>query len=66
MFVNAARVLDDLRRNWNDSLAVAALKVYDFGAAGCITSKRSNNNNNINDDAGECSEIIRLDLFLGL
>jgi len=35
MFVNAARVLDDLRRNWNDGLAVAALKFYDFGAAGC-------------------------------
>lgn len=35
MIVNAARVLDDLRRNWNDGLAVAALKVYDFGAASC-------------------------------
>lgn len=35
MFINAARVLDDLRRNWNDGLAATALNVYDFGAAGC-------------------------------
>lgn len=31
-----------------------------------VTSKRSNNNNNNDDDTGECSEIIRFDLFLGL
>jgi len=48
-----ACIIDDLWRNWNDGLAVAALKVYAFMALApqVITPKRSNNNNNINNGA---------------
>lgn len=30
MSINATRVLHDLRRKWNDGLAIMGLKVYSF------------------------------------